>query len=340
MATLFIAPMFCQLANSEGIARYGKVSIIDEGAVAQINENRAIANYSSLVERLLFNKGTYFAKAFIRNYFSHFSFSFLALSGGSHYQFSVPGRGLIYSINIAFFVLGLFHLARKRNKESIFILSWLLLSPIPSSLTREAPHVLRAITMLPTPMIISSLGFFFLLDFLKKRKINTQFAIPFYLVILFFLMESYLTAYFETYKKDYSWSWQYGYKEAIAYGKDNYENYDKIIITKKYGEPHEFLLFYWPWDPEKYRSDANLIRFEQSGWFWVDAFDKFYFVNDWEIPKEGKTFTLESKKEKVDCTGVTKCLLVTSPGNFPKGWQNLKIINFLNGTAAFEVYEN
>ena len=79
--------------------------------------------------------------------------------------------------------------------------------------------------------------------------------------------------------------------------KENYDKYDKIIITKKHGEPHEFLLFFWPWDSQKYQDDPNLIRFEQSNWFWVDRFDKFYFVNDWEIPKEEGVFVLESEKE-------------------------------------------
>jgi hypothetical protein len=126
----------------------------------------------------------------------------------------------------------------------------------------------------------------------------------------------------------------------VSYIKENYEEYDKIIITKKYGEPHEFLLFFWPWDSQKYQDDPNLIRFEQSNWFWVDRFDKFYFVNDWEIPKEEGIFVLESEKEEVDCTTDLKCLLITSPANYPEDWKNLKVINFLNGEPAFEIYEN
>ncbi len=63
-------------------------------------------------------------------------------------------------------------------------------------------------------------------------------------------------------------------------------------------------------------------------------------MNDWEIPKEEGVFVLESKKEEVDCTADLKCLLITSPGNYPKDWKNLKVINFLNGEPAFEIYEN
>ena len=340
IAIIFFVPMFWQLIGPAGQARYGKVAIIDEGAIAQINDSRALSKYSSSISRIIYNKGTYFGSRFVKNYFSHFSLDFLASRGGTHYQFSLPGHGLVYGVNIVFFLVGLIWLLKSRKKESFFVLAWLLLSPIPSSLTREAPHVLRAITMLPVPMLITAIGFSSFLDWARKRKFSQKVATIIYLVVLFLFTEGYLTQYFENYPKDYSWSWQYGYQDVVGYAKEAYGDYDKIVVTKKYGEPHEFLLFFWPWEPEMYRNDPNLIRFEQSGWFWVDRFDKFYFVNDWEIPKEKGVFVLESKKEVVDCTGKIKCLLITSPGNYPVGWEKLKTINFLDGTGAFEIYEN
>ena len=340
VAIIFFVPMFWQLIGPAGQARYGKVAIIDEGAIAQINDSRALSKYSPSISRIIYNKGTYFGSRFVKNYFSHFSLDFLASRGGTHYQFSLPGHGLIYGVNIVFFLVGLIWLLKSRKKESFFVLAWLLLSPIPSSLTREAPHVLRAITMLPVPMLITAIGFSSFLDWARKRKFSQKVATIIYLVVLFLFTESYLTQYFENYPKDYSWSWQYGYQDVVGYAKEAYGDYDKIVVTKKYGEPHEFLLFFLPWEPEMYRNDPNLIRFEQSDWFWVDRFDKFYFVNDWEIPKEKGVFVLESKKEVVDCTGKIRCLLITSPGNYPVGWEKLKTINFLDGAGAFEIYEN
>lgn len=337
---LFFIPMFLQLINPAGQARYGKVAIIDEGAIAQIEQNRALSKYSPIVSRAIYNKGTYFASHFAKNYFSHFSLDFLVLKGGSQYQFSVPNHGLIYTINIVFFLMGLIWLLKFPSKETFFILAWLLLSPIPASLTREAPHALRAITMLPMPMLIAAIGFNSFLDWSRKRRFSPK-AIPvIYLVILFLFSENYLTQYFENYPKQYSWAWQYGYKEAVDFTANAYGDYDKIIVSKKYGEPHEFFLFYWPWEPQRFREDPNLIRFEQSGWFWVDRFDKFYFVNDWELPRGKGIFVLESKRETLDCTQKIKCLLVTSPGNYPKGWNKLKTINFQDGSPAFEIYEN
>ena len=112
-------------------------------------------------------------------------------------------------------------------------------------------------------------------------------------------------------------------------------------MTKKYGEPQEFVLFYWPWDPESYRTDPNLNRFYQSNWYWVDGFDKFYFVNDWEIPAAfDEDFVLESGGNVKCQMSNVKCLLITSPGNVPEGWEKMETINFLDGQPAFEIYDN
>jgi hypothetical protein len=159
-------------------------------------------------------------------------------------------------------------------------------------------------------MILSALGITKFIELVKlKFPASKILLVSAYLVLLFVFMESYLLNYFEVYAKTYSWSWQYGYKETVESLKAKYPNYDKIIITKKYGEPHEFILFNWPWDPAKFQADKNLIRFYQSNWYWVDGFDKLYFINDWDIKtiRDG-VFTLESKTQ-VDCSVASRCLL-------------------------------
>jgi 4-amino-4-deoxy-L-arabinose transferase-like glycosyltransferase len=336
---LFI-PMFWQLVNPVGQARYGEVSIIDAGAVGQIINLRNKSNLPQTVKRILYNRPVYFTASFMRNWAEHYSGDFLFFKGGSNYQFSIPGFGLIYPLNIIFLIIGLFSLVRNRSKESLTVLTFFFLGSIPSSLTREAPQVLRAITMLPSPMIIIAIGFVAVYQWLDKRLKTSHFPwVVLYLILLTLFAVRYLSSYFGEYRTNYSWSWQYGYSNVISYAKENYNKYDKIIVTKKYGEPHEFFLFAWPWNPEKYRNDSNLIRFYQSNWYWVDRFDKFYFVNDWDIPKEEwQKFKLESGTE-FGCDGNEKCLLITSPGNYPKGWSKLETVDFLGGKVAFEILE-
>ncbi len=334
----FFAPMFVQLLSPVGRARYGWVSILDSGAIAKIFEYRQSSDLPANLSRILYNRVTYFSFSFVKNWLSHFSPAFLFFKGGSNYQFSLPNHGLIYLINLPFFLIGIFALIKKKIKKGAILLAWILLAPIPSSLTRESPHVLRSIFMIPVPMILTSFGLFYVWGLLKKNiKALASF---FYFLLIFLSFENYVTYYYSSYRNEYSWSWQYGYAQVVDFVKANYTKYDKIIISKKYGEPHEFVLFYWPWEPQKYQKDENLIRFYQSNWYWVDRFDKFYFVNDWEIVNKnsGKEFELESGGI-VDCT-MEKCLLITSPDNKPLGWKLKDKILFLDGKGAFEFYEN
>lgn len=338
----FFVPMLWQLFTTTGQARYGWVAIIDEGAVSEINNLRSKSGLSPDLSRLIYNKATFFLYRFGQNWFSHFSPDFLFVKGGTNYQFNIPGHGLLYPINALFFIAGIIILLKKQDKISWLLLSWLLLAPIPSSLTREAPHTLRAVTMLPVPMIITALGLNGALD--RFRRLSVPLTIA-YIVLLSVFVEGYLTNYFTKYRVEYSWAWQYGYQGAVDYVKENYGRYDKVIVTKKYGEPHEFFLFYgtsenasWLWEPTKYRNDPNLIRFYQSNWYWVDRFDKFYFVNDWDVPKtESGIWNLESGGTiPMD----NRTLLITSPGNYPRGWRHLKTINFLDGKPVFDILEN
>ena len=327
-------------------ARAKWLFIINEGAIASIEEGRLSSSLPQPLPKLIYNRPTYLIYHFSRNYLEYLSPQFLFLSGGTQFQYSLPGKGLSYLINLPFFYLGIYILLKKSfkgDKDYLLLLAWLALSPIAGSITSEHFAVTRASVMLPLPQILAAIGLFFVYDLItKKGNPATKFIFfTLYFVGIFFLAKSYLTNYFTLYPEEYSWSWQYGYRQAVDYARDNYQKYDKIIITKKYGEPHEFFLFFWPWDPAKYKADPNLIRFHQSDWYWVDRFDKFYFVNDWQItPGPNDDFTLESG-EAVSCkTPETKCLLITSPGNYRVGWNKLETINFLDGKPAFEILEN
>lgn len=340
LSVIFFAVVVVIFINPESRARNKWVFIINESAVSKIEQKRNSSTLPFGIKRLLYNRPTYFITEFTKNYFDYFSPKFLFVSGGTQYQFSIPNRGLEYLINLPFFYIGLiFLLIRliKRKDENIkLIFLWLALSPVAASITTDKFTVLRSSTMIPLVEIIIAIGFIEFLRIKNSLKIrNLKLIIAtIYILLIVVSLVGYLHEYFGEYSRNYSWSWQYGYKEAVNYIKENYNKYDKIIITKKYGEPHEFLLFFMKYDPLKYRNDPNLIRFFQSDWYWVDRFDKFYFVNDWQV----KEMKLESGG-KIDCLNI-KCLLISSPDNSPNGWLNIYRINFLDGKLAFEMYEN
>lgn len=334
LSIIFFIVAIAVFINPEGRARGKWVFLVNESAVNKIIENRLRSKLPYAIKRIIYNRPTYFVTEFTKNYLRYFSPKYLFLKGGTQYQFSVPNHGLEYLVNFPFFYVGLIllfiRMKKEKDKNTKLILLWLILSPIPASITTEKFAVLRSSTMIPLVEVITAVGLIYVFNLVKAKK---KLLIVAYLVLIGLFVFKYLSIYFGSYARNYSWSWQYGYKEAVSYIKENYNKYDKIIITKKYGEPHEFFLFFMKYDPQKYRNDTNLIRFFQSDWYWVDRFNKFYFVNDWQV----KEMRMESGG-KIDCLN-SKCLLISSPDNSPSGWLNIYKINFLDGKPAFEMYE-
>lgn len=328
-ASIFLVFFALALPNAflqDSSARYRWTKILDEGAINRIEELRRTSDMSETLARINYNKITYFVSEASKNYASHFSPDFLFLNGGSNYQFSIPGSGLLYPILVPFLLLGFWQIYHERKKWQLFSLAWLLIAPIPAAITRDSPHALRSLMMIPPLIFTCSVGLDVLIKFFKTKYAIFIKAILIAIFIVSLL--NFLANYSNDYVKNYSWSWQYGYKQIAEYIKENESEYDTIYITKKYGEPHEFVLFYLQYDPTKYMTDPKLVRYEKSDWFWVDNFDKYHFVNDWEI------------RENVQCTiHNVKCLLVTNPGNYPEGSQLLETINFLDGKGAFDIVE-
>jgi len=339
--SVFLVPLPFVLSNPEARARANWVFLVDQSAINHIETWRQSSKLPPKLARLLYNRPVYFVEKFAQNYVDYFSPQFLFLNGGTQYQFSVPGWGLLYPVNLPFFYIGLILVAWraiKKEKAYQLVLLWLLLAPIPASITNEKYAVLRSTSMLPIPQLLSALGVFWAVDKIaRKWKVVVLAA---YFLVLFGFVEKYLFNYFALYRSNYSWAWQYGYAFMVDYVKLHYKEYDRVVITKKYGEPHEFLLFYWPWDPAAYRKDSKLVRHKLSDWYWIDRFDKFYFVNDWDMPRvAGGEWRVESG-ETFSCAGATRCLLVTSPGNYPSDWNKLKTIFFLDGKPVFDILSN
>src|SRR3989344_5725779 len=301
-------------------ARYRWTAVLDEGAINHINEARVASTLP--FPKLIHNKVTYFITESSKNYIAHFNPDFLFLNGGSNYQFSVPGSGLIYPFFAPFLFLGLWKIYKTRQKIHLISLIWLFIAPIPAAITRDSPHALRSLMMIPPLIFIIAFGLEEFMNLVKPKKVWFGLIV----IVLMFSLFKFWGNYSGDYRKNYSWSWQYGYQQAIDFTNKQSSQYDLIYFTKKYGEPHEFVLFYSKFDPGSFKKDTNLVRYKKSDWFWVDKFDKFIFINDWEVKDIAKCQLPNSI-----------CLLVTSPGNYPDNSEPLHIINFLDGQKAFDI---
>lgn len=326
---IFWLPIVGQFFNRSGTVRFEWVSLIDQGKISQIIEMRETSKLPKTITRAIYNRLTFFVFYALKNYFANLSPKYLFFRGGSHYQFSLPNHELLYLVAAPFLLLGLIKILVRGNKRERLMGLWFFASFIPSAITKDAPHVLRSILVLPAPMILTALGLQLTVNFLKERsKFGGKLLIFVFIFTVLVSFGRWWNDYSNIYPKAYSWSWQYGYKEVVSYIKSTYERYDKIFFTKRYGEPHEFILFYFPWIPDKYQNDPGKRWDYHADWYWIDGFDKFSFINDWEVV------------EKTECEiNKEKCLLVTSPGNYPEGWNKIKVINYLDERPAFEILE-
>ncbi|OGE64846.1 hypothetical protein A3I48_00355 [Candidatus Daviesbacteria bacterium RIFCSPLOWO2_02_FULL_36_7] len=331
---VLLIPLAPFLLSGERSARYKLVSITDDpGLIPRINENRGLSHLPQPLPRLVHNKVTYVAFYFTRNYLMHFTPQFLFISGAPHKQHHVQNMGELYYFQAPFLLLGLYALIRKKNRFGGLLLSWVLLAFIPVSITNDSiPHALRTLFAVPFYQLITATGFVYSLSWLNKfSRIVKVIGVTVFATVIIVSMGYYLYQYYKVYPIAYSRDWQYGYKQVVDYIGKHQGEYDEIVFTRHYGEPHMFTLFYLNYDPAKYQSNPNLDRFETNDWVWVLRFDKYYFPDLGDKDTKYEDIIAQNKGKKI--------LFVGKPGDFPENIDRLEVVNFLDGKRAFEIVE-
>jgi len=226
----------------------------------------------TILGKIFHNKPTVYLQNFTTNYMRAFSPEFLFLQGDPNSRHSVHEMGQMYFFEAILLLLALWVIFRgSLTREKKLILSWLVIAPIPASLTYDGGfHATRNFLMLIPLIIILSLGANLLIE---KSNIRNFKKVSYLLIILVLLnFVFYLHRYFIDYPYE-SWrAWHFGYKEVFSYVNKNSENYDKILINNTY-EPSLIRFLYWTkYDPDKFHKEFKGDNF--SG-FALE--DKYYF---------------------------------------------------------------
>jgi 4-amino-4-deoxy-L-arabinose transferase-like glycosyltransferase len=326
---IFMLPLGKMVLTGEAEARYKLVSVADDlGLVPRINEQRGRSQLPYPIKRVLYNRYSYVALYTAENYLAHFTPSFLFINGAPHRQHSVQGFGELFKIQAPFIIIGLYLLIKRKEKYGWFLIAWLILTFIPVAVTKDSiPNALRTVIAAPVYQILTAYGFYHLLKNISKKYRYILVVIGSGLLFLEFGL-FYHRLIFD-YPVQYSRDWQFGNKEVVDYVRSQYNNYDLIVFSRYYGEPHMFTLFYLNYPPEKYQTNPNLVRYKSSDWVWVLRFDKFYFPNlsDQDTKYD---IVLDQYKDK-------KVLFIGRKEDFPADVESKLNVNFLDGTSAFEV---
>lgn len=264
---------------------------------------------------------------YAEQYLSHFSYNFLFETGDPNPRHSSQKVGQLLRYDLVFIPLGIITLLKRRDKFSYLFLGLFFLAIVPASIAREVPHASRAMFTLGTWQVVSATGFIFIFNSISKKYKKVFIGLA--LVIIFATFAPYVKFYFGAYPVKYSQFWQYGYKEVAEFIADNYNSYDKIVMTRKYGEPQIFMLYYLKYPPVNYQLDPNLKRESRGEWAYVSGFDKFSFFEDDQMTNHF---------QKSRSTG-EKILYISGPESVPADSKIIKKIYFLDGEIAFVILE-
>lgn len=196
-----------------------------------------------------------------KTYIDHFSLDFLFLKSDidmpGHFisRHSVRGMGELYLFQLPLLILSIIYLLLKDKKNPPFLLLWLALYPIGSTVVTEGPFAHRSLFGVIPFQILSAIGLITIFYFSFKLTKNSNLQIValgilfgFFVIIGSLSIKDYINKYFNEYplySSDF-WGWQYGPREIMKYFLSLKDNYDDLYMSGEYNAGHIFLSFYDP----------------------------------------------------------------------------------------------
>ena len=239
--------------------------------------------------------GTFFnfIKNWLGQYLQYFDLKFIFYKFLELTPKGYPDISLLNVFDAIILIFGFYFLTKTKSKliKSIFYLI-IFLGPIPSAFARGGANPTRTIIWIPALGLLMGLGFEYLVKFVRWSKL----IIWGWIIgsILYFIYFAYI--FINDFDKYYADLWHFGYKEASLYICENYQKYDKVVLTNRYGIeiprittiPEYYILFYCKYDPEKYIKDPQLFNLEirQPQWR-IDSQNKNYLLigSNWDFPE-------------------------------------------------------
>ena len=309
-------------------ARLSMVSIFNESDSLKDNlrQLQISRENNNIIGEIVYNRRAFYFREGLKGYFDHFTPNFLFVTGAGSFYHHPVNFGMMYLWDLPFLLAGFYLLIRKIDKKILVMLALLLLAPLPSSIATGSPHGVRAIAMIPTLLFAVAFGLYFVTTKIRayKNTIFSQFLI--FAIFLAFLINFviYINQYYVETPRLYGYFWQAGNKEAILKAKELEENYDEIIMSYKYDQPHIYYLFYNKFDPKTYQENWSSINQEN------ERFNR----------KIGKyNFQNIDMNELSNRDSSNKTLLIATPDEIPKELEPIYIIYFPDGKVAYKFIE-
>lgn len=298
LGIVLLLPTLPFLFTAQAQLRFREVNIFSNPAIVA-TANQEMANDKAWLatlgaegdftwwSKIIHNRRWGYAREYLRHYFDHFNPGFLFFRGDGNPKFSTQDVGELYWWEAGALAAGLLLLLKRRQGFWWIVPLWLLIGIIPAATARETPHALRIETTLPTWQILSAIGVVAFWEFTQKQKklVNYVLRITYYVLLLFGFLY-FQHGYWQHYPQEYAGEWQYPYKPALEFIKNNQAKYDQIWFTDDLGRPYIYFLFYLQIDPREFRRTAAVER-DAFGFVKVKSFGKYHFFPAGETPDAG-----------------------------------------------------
>ncbi len=272
--TLFTTAALVFLVSG-GTGRFAQVNIFGHPETKlvmneQIQED-GIEKKPLIETRIVHNKIINYSLTFASNYLEYFSGSFLFTKGGLPIWYLVPGMGLVYIVLLPFIILGIVYSIASDQHLYKVPLVWMIVAPITAAITvDDIPNINRAIVLFPMLELFAAFGIsIFITRYYKSKTFLLVIVIA---LCIFFNFFYFIHQYFTHTSQHRTWYRNNGFKEMLTIVKKEYDQYDKILVTKSAGGIYPLILFYMKYDPIIYQSEGSPKGPDYGG------FGKFYFV--------------------------------------------------------------
>ncbi|MGI5841370.1 MAG: glycosyltransferase family 39 protein [Patescibacteria group bacterium] len=315
LAFFLCLPVAVSFLNNGGTTRFSGVGITaDQGPFWRANELIGHHPLDSKLPLFIHNSKIQYSLSWLDKYTSHFNPSFLFSQGDEVPRSKVPNFGQFYLLELIPLLIGIHLLFSKKYYRPlrIILIPWLLIAPLASSLTFQAPSALRSLPLSIPIIILVSMGIYHL-----TKDVNI--IGKFFVFLLYTISFSYfLFSYFYAYPKIHPTAWNSGFKELNYLLETKYEDFDHVYITNKYDQPYIYFLFFNRYPPINLHSEIQLTTPDQYGFQTVPSFGKYIFgpINWAQIPQHS--------------------LVVAADESIPQN--PLDIIYFDNFKPAFKIY--
>ncbi len=272
-------PIISQVLSGHGADRFRLFSVFQNDVlIGQVNDYRKID--SSFLGKIFINHITIVGKKIMGNYANAFGYSFLLGEGDVTFRHSLHFVGMIYWVQAFLVLIGLIYFFGKRNKSKseILWLGFLLLSPIPSSLTIDGANHASRLFLMVFPLAYWA-GVGIKAVWLSKLWYKTWLLTILGLLLLLFEFGFYQNYYWKHYQRE-SWRWwQYGYKEVMSDVDALGSSFTKIYIENTY-EPALIRYLFWnAYDSHLVYHLDDEMKLLEGNWHYFSLNKKIRFVD-------------------------------------------------------------